>query len=148
MMHRHLAITRKQAPQRRGIVRMQFTARQPIVRPQQRPHDHRRPRIQSQRLHQPDIVRQRRRRIIEQASDARPPLAGTRRRALIERIPPHPSMCIQHEHRRRLTLQRAQQPHQHCVLHAITKIPGVERVAVVHGAAAFLNNEGWTRAWQ
>jgi hypothetical protein len=34
------------------------------------------------------------------------------------------------------------------VLHAITKIPGVERVAVVHGAAAFLNNEGWTRAWQ
>ena len=41
-------------------------------------------------------------------------------------------MGVQHEQRRRLALQRAQQPDQHRVLHAVGEIAGVEGVAVVH----------------
>ena len=56
---------------------------------------------------------------------------------VIEIIATRAGMRIQHEQRRRLALQRTQQPDQHRVLHAIAEVAGMEGVAIVHARAAF-----------
>ena len=71
-------------------------------------------------------------RILDQSPDSLEPLPGARGWTGGEVVASHAGMRVEDEQWRGLPLQRAQQPDEESVLHAVAEVSCVERMAVVH----------------